>query len=186
MHPDQTKFFKTDILNVFLRLKESRARAALAEETGIGEGSVRTILGLLKGRGLLQSSRKGHSLTLLGAEWYAKLSHKAILQNQPSVQGFEAYSIAGMHLRQPLKALPSYQLRDAAVRHGALGTMIFSFTSGKLVLPPSKSVDYGRDYSVLIEGKRPKEGDMFIFVWSENNLYWTCFFWTGAICWFVL
>ena len=61
-------FTKLDILRCFLRLDRKISRKELASELRLGEGTVRTILDILKGIGLLDSSRVGHFLSGKGKE----------------------------------------------------------------------------------------------------------------------
>ena len=54
-------FTKIDLLRCFVRLNKNIGRKELSKELGLGEGTVRTILNILKSKKLLDSTKKGIS-----------------------------------------------------------------------------------------------------------------------------
>ena len=66
MTGNKPNFTNIDVLRCFLRLSKNTGRQELSRQLKLGEGTVRTILGLLKSRKLLQSTKKGHFLSKLG------------------------------------------------------------------------------------------------------------------------
>ncbi|MBW2988405.1 hypothetical protein DRJ48_00650, partial [Candidatus Woesearchaeota archaeon] len=167
MQRSQAKFYSCDVLNVFLRIKPIKSRARMALETGLGEGSVRSVLAILKEKGLIESAKQGHYLTEVGEEWYTKLKRALVMKDSIKVSGIKSNSIVCLHLRPPTTPKPSYMLRDIAVRWGASGALIFYYTGQELVLPPSKTPDYGEDYSALKKTFDLKRGDYVIVVWGS-------------------
>ena len=61
-------FTKIDVLRCFLRLKKNTGRQELARDIGLGEGTIRTILNILKSKQLLDSTKKGHFLSKKGTD----------------------------------------------------------------------------------------------------------------------
>ena len=61
-------FTKIDILRCFLRLNKNISRQELAIELELGEGTIRTILNILKSDKFLESTKKGHFLSKKGIE----------------------------------------------------------------------------------------------------------------------
>ena len=56
-----------DILRTFIKIKEPISRKDLTKELELGEGTIRTILDILKRKKLISSTRKGHFLTGKGS-----------------------------------------------------------------------------------------------------------------------
>ena len=61
-------FTKIDALRCFLRFNKNIGRQDLAKDLELGEGTVRTILEILKAKKLLDSTKRGHFLSKKGAE----------------------------------------------------------------------------------------------------------------------
>jgi len=134
-------YTKIDILRCFLRLSENIGRQELARELELGEGTIRTILNLLKNKNMLDSTKKGHILSKIGNESlmmiteHISLPKKIISQNiYPESNKF------GVQVRNISNLKNMYKLRDIAVKNGADGAIILNF-NGKLYAPES---DYGR------------------------------------------
>ena len=157
MERSQSKFFTQDILHVFLHGENSRA--ALVKATGLGEGSVRSILGILKEKGFIVSSKQGHSLTDKGKKWHEKLNNSLRIFDSP----IEDYDLA-FHIKPPITEKQSYELRDIAVRWGSKGALIFYYNGQDLLMPPSDSVDYSINFELLKEGLT--NGDYLILLWG--------------------
>jgi hypothetical protein len=165
MERSQAKFFQTEVLAVFLNLNKRKSRALLAKQSGLGEGSMRTILDILKQKALIESSRGGHVHSKAGREAYAAIKEACSIINASPVH---SCSTLCFHLSAPIKEQQSYKLRDIAVKWGAKGAYILKVVNGELVMPPSTVVDYKEDFSALKRAARPKEGDYLILVWGEE------------------
>jgi len=161
MERSQAKFFATEVLAVFLKLNTRKSRASLSKEAGLGEGSIRTILNILKHKNLIESNRKGHIHSQAGAKAYSAIRAAFSVSATDVIKG--AYCI---HVKPPLKEQKSYKLRDIAVRWGAEGAIILKCLNGQLVMPPSKEVDYEEDFSALLP--KVSEGDYLILVWGAS------------------
>ena len=61
-------FSKIDILRCFLMFDKNIGRQELSRELEMGEGTVRTILDILKSKKLLDSTKRGHFLSKKGSE----------------------------------------------------------------------------------------------------------------------
>ena len=66
MKKNMPKFDEIDILRVFLKVNKFPGRKQLAAELDIGEGSLRSILDILKKKRLLESNYQGHKLSKTG------------------------------------------------------------------------------------------------------------------------
>jgi len=167
MERTQAKFFKPDVLHVLLSLQKPVSRAGLATSTGLGEGSIRSILNILKIRGLIESSKKGHWATSRGRLMLKKVEGILTI-SKPSKLGFpKAKERLCFHIKQPISNVPSYVLRDIAVKWGASGALIFHFNGKELVMPPSKKADYKEDYSALQANLA--RGDYIALLWGSQR-----------------
>jgi len=117
----------------FYRSYRRLGRKLLVKKLGVGEGSVRTILSQLKKRGLIKSSRGGHSLTEKGEKF---------LEELPKLTEIEAGDLTlGQHdvatvVRDASRFVGSgVELRDEAVKIGAVGATVLTFRRGTLQFP---------------------------------------------------
>src|SRR3989338_3021816 len=85
--PNYTKF---DVLRCFFRIGEGISRHNLAKSLELGEGTIRTILGILKNKKLIKSTKKGHFLSSRGNSEMSKLK-----ENMALPAGIESSSIFG-------------------------------------------------------------------------------------------
>jgi len=167
MERTQAKYFKPDVLNTFLNLEKPMSRAELVARTGLGEGSMRSILNILKAKGLIQSSKRGHWATKRGLSLLRELQRQLDILEPRSLKFPKSREILCFHIRGPVNQVPSYLLRDIAVRWGATGALIFRFNGRQLVLPPSRRVDYNEDYSALTKGLEKE--DHLALLWGEHK-----------------
>jgi hypothetical protein len=127
-------FDRLDVLRCFKRIKHGISRAALTSELGLGEGTMRAVLDSLKRKGLIVSSRQGHSLTAKGEKLRSRLA--ALLETKEvSIRGF--YPARTKHtflLKLIRKIRLGYEQRDMAVRHGAEAALIMHYGT-RLLMP---------------------------------------------------
>ncbi len=157
---------KIDVLRCFLRLNEGTGRLDLAKELELGEGTVRTILGILKSKKLLSSNKKGHFLSKNGKGIFVK-----IIQSISAPKTFTAktlypeYKKIVVHVKDAYFLKQIYKLRDIAVRNGAEGTIILRFENG-LYAPES---GIRQDFGKLEEQFDLKNGDVLVIGFSNNK-----------------
>ncbi len=167
MERTQAKFFKPDVLHVLLRLQRPVSRAELAASTGLGEGSIRSILDILKNKGFVESSKKGHWVSPRGKLLLRKVDGILTISKPSKLEFPKAKERLCFHIRKPVSSVPSYVLRDIAVKWGASGALIFHFNGKELVMPPSKKADYKEDYSSLQVNLAP--GDHIALLWGSQR-----------------
>ena len=139
-------FTKIDILRCFLRFNKNIGRQELAKELEIGEGTVRTILEMLKSRKLLDSTKKGHFLSRKGEEMLNQINNVVkITKNIASKNLYPDFKKIGVLLEYGSSLKELYKLRDIAVKHGADGALILKFDKKLYALES----DFGQDYKEL-------------------------------------
>ena len=159
-------FSKIDILRCFLRLDKNIGRQELAQELELGEGTIRTILGLLKSKKLIDSTKKGHFLSKKGDEMFFKInSCISMPKNLPIRHIYPELKKVGILVKIPSNLKESYKLRDIAVKNGAEGAIILQF-NGKLQTPES---DYNYEFKELEEKFELKNNDILIVSFSNKN-----------------
>src|SRR3989338_281588 len=159
-------FTKIDILRCFLRFNKNIGRQELAKELEIGEGTVRTILEMLKSRKLLDSTKKGHFLSRKGEEMLNQINNVVkITKNIVSKNLYPDFKKIGVLLEYGSSLKELYKLRDIAVKHGADGALILKFDK-KLYAPES---DFGQDYKELEKLFNFKNDDVLVIAFSNEK-----------------
>ena len=159
-------FTKIDILRCFLRFNKNTGRKDIARELELGEGTVRTILKLLKSKKLLDSTKKGHFLNKRGAEILSQVYECISMPKNVAVQNiYPHFKKAAVLIRNLPNLKGLYKLRDIAVKNGADGAIILKF-EGKLYAPES---DYEQDYKELEKYFDFKNNDVIVIAFSNEK-----------------
>ena len=156
-----SNFTKIDILRCLLNIDKTISRLQLSKQLDLGEGTVRSILDILKENNLLVSNKKGHSLSEEGSRVSNKIMNNIDMKNIDLLTIFPDKKKTGIQIRNPKKIEKVYVLRDTAVKNGADGALILNY-DGKLKVYDS---DYEQDFSE-IENK---------FALSKNDLVVVCY-----------
>lgn len=149
----------------------SIGRIALSKRMRIGEGSVRTIIKKMVEKGIIAvDSIGGCALTGLGASIVGELKATLI-----RIKPFELVEMGietpccAIHIRSSIDKMPLTKLRDIAVRNGADGMVIFSYSGQKFALP-SIATDLSVSYLELESRLRKEfsvlEGDSIMVAFS--------------------
>ncbi len=139
---------------------ERIGRKQLAEELGVGEGSMRTILNQLKKQSLISSSRGGHALTTKGRRALGKPLE--FMQVDAGDLTVGEVDVATIVRGAAAKVKRGIEQRDEAIKVGARGATVLVFKRGKLQFPDGFArVEKGLAES-LIETFTPREGDVII------------------------
>ena len=159
-------FTKIDILRCFLKLGKSTGRKDLAHELGLGEGTVRTILNVLKSKKLLDSTKKGHFLSKKGNEMLNYILEFISIPKSISINNiypeFKKVGIVAKGISN-LKGL--YKLRDTAVKNGAEGAMILRY-HGKLYTLES---EIEHDFKELENSLELHNNDVVVIAFSNDS-----------------
>lgn len=125
---------------VLLSRGKRMGRRDLADEMGIGEGSIRSVMNILKDSRLVEVYQTGAIITELGN---ALLKRIPVIPASVVVPG----SVVGdCHWSVVVKGV-SYKIRvgreqrDAGIRAGALGCTTIVYRKGELMIPPDWVLD---------------------------------------------
>jgi predicted transcriptional regulator len=169
-------FGKAHTFLVFMMIAKERGigRQALSESTGLGQGSIRTILKSLRREGYLLSDAYGCHLTESGKQLYAKVTRKlagpiALGNSTLTVGTFQSAIL----IRSSEGVGIGIEQRDSAVREGADGATTFIVKHGKFTIPGG-SIDCEKDYPgpawlTLRKELKPSNGDAVIVSGAYNE-----------------
>lgn len=170
-------FTREHTLLAFMILAASRSigRQTLAAESGLGEGSVRTILKKFRQAGLVDIDPAGIRLTDEGVRTHKAISRTLTL---PVILGGSTITVgrwqAGILVRSSGGSISSgIQQRDASVRVGADGASSYVYRGSKFTMPGG-SHDCEKDFpggtwSTLRSELRPRNGDAIIICGARDE-----------------
>lgn len=160
-----SNFSRIDVLRCFLRFVKETGRQELAKDVELGEGTIRTILGTLKSKKLLDSTKKGHTLSKKGNKALADILKNISMVKKAAIKSIypDAKKVAVLVRNAPsLKGL--HKLRDIAVKNGADGAIILKF-DGKLYAPES---NYGKGFKELEKLFDLRKNDALVVCFSYD------------------
>jgi len=165
-------YVKTDIIRAFLLIKENISRNELVSKLGLGEGTIRTILDILKNKNLICSTKQGHSLTEEG-NLFLKKTEKSIVVKRLILEDFyPKLKKAVVLLKKADKNIKiSFEQRDIAVKQGADGAVILKFDN-KLCIPDTNinfKKNYKKAYDEILKCFDFKKGDILIICFAESS-----------------
>ena len=159
-------FSKIDVLRCFLRLGNSMGRQELASDLNLGEGTIRTILKILKSKKLLKSNNKGHHLSSKGSASLDELfNHISMPKAAVLKELYPEFKKIGLVVRHATELKSAYRLRDIAVKNGAEGALILLKQKNKIHAPES---GFDANYNVLESQFDIKEGDIIIIACADS------------------
>ena len=158
-----------DVLRTFLAIEPNISRAAIVKKLDLGEGTVRTLLDILKNKKLIKSTQRGHSYSAKGKLIVDKINKKIFSKKLKSEGIYKEYKKVALLLKNK-KINVDYKLRDIAVKNGAEGALIFVYRD-RLILPGSKDSEF-KELDKLF---KYNDNDLLIvtfsptYRWSENS-----------------
>ncbi len=169
-------FSPIHILKVILLIRDNGpiGRSRLAILTGLGEGSVKTIINRLRAANIVSSTRRGVVLTgngvRLGLLLKRLLPKAAFLPRIPITLGRYNYALLVKGMAEMVKI--GLEQRDEAVRMGALGATTIIKRGCELIMPPSLklSEEYPETSRLLLEIFNPEDRDVIIIGCADTPL----------------
>jgi hypothetical protein len=150
-------------------------RQALARQTGLGQGAIRTVLKKLREKGYADADSSGCHLSHAGNTLYKSLTTR--LSPFVQVRGYQltvGSSQAALAARGTAgKVKSGIEQRDSAIRIGAAGATTYVIRAGKFTIPGG-STDCEKDFpnrawAVLRKELRPKNGDVVILCGADDE-----------------
>ena len=160
-----SNFSKIDVLRCFMLLDKNASRSELSKVLELGEGTVRTILDILKSKGLLDSTKKGHFLSGKGLATFMKIgSGVGRLRLVAFAKFYPELKKAALIVKNIENLRQVYKLRDVAVKSGADGALILKYNK-KLTAAES---DYD-DFDEIENLFKLEENDVLIIAFSNKK-----------------
>lgn len=171
-------FTQSHLLLAFLTIgaRGQIGRQALARETGLGQGAIRTVLKKLRDGGYAEVNASGSRLTKRGRAAYsllrAKLSPIVSLDASKLTVGTRQ---AAVGIRGGARRLESgIQQRDSAILVGADGATTYAVKDSKFVIPRG-SADCEKDFpseawGIMRRKVAPKNGDAVVLCGARDDL----------------
>ncbi|MCQ2085978.1 MAG: helix-turn-helix domain-containing protein [archaeon] len=144
-HGPMSRFTDANVYWALYTLSDGRklGRKKLAEESGVGEGSMRRILKLLLDKGMVQVKRTGTTITKTGLSFLGNIPLKVVnVDIGDAVVG--CFSQAIMVYGAGSKIENGMQQRDVGIRAGANGCTTIVIRNGILMIPPDWNLDVQR------------------------------------------
>jgi len=158
-------FNELDVFRCFLSIDEKAARAELAKKLQLGEGTVKSILRILKEKKLTESTNKGHVLSEKGKKVLKDILDIITVPKMIFSKNIYPNHIkSGILVKSYKEKKKTYALRDIAVKKGSEGALIFYFDK-KLRLLES---GYKQDFSELENYFDLKKDNLLILTFSKN------------------
>ena len=159
-------YYSIDVLRCFLKLGRNFGRQGLASELELGEGTIRTILGILKSKKLLSSTKKGHFLSRKGREIFDDITQSISVPKAFTAKTiYPEYKKIAVHIKNAPALKETYRLRDIAVKNGAEGAVILKFKD-RLYAPED---DVRQNFGKLEEQFDLINGDVLIIGFSNGK-----------------
>ena len=151
-------------------------RQALARQSGLGDGAIRTVLKKLKEAGYLEVNASGGSLTGAGRRLYARTRERItgpiLLERSLLTVGNRQAAVA---VRGAALLIHDGILqRDSAIKIGASGATTYIIKGSKFTVPRG-SVDCEKDFPSPTWKKfrlefHPEDSDVLIISGSDDNM----------------
>ncbi|MBU1205153.1 MAG: DUF4443 domain-containing protein [Nanoarchaeota archaeon] len=165
-------YVKTDIIRAFLLMKENISRNELVTKLALGEGTVRTILDILKDKNLIYSTKRGHSLTEKGSLFFKKIEKSIVVKRLMLEDFYPELEKAVVLLKKADKNIKiSFEQRDIAVKQGADGAVILKFDK-ELYIPDADinfKENYKKAYDKILKCFDFKKGDILIICFAGSS-----------------
>jgi predicted transcriptional regulator len=149
-------------------------RQALARESGLGEGAIRTIIKKLKQERYIKVAASGCSLTNLGVKLYNDLKRRTpkMISIDRSSLTVGDDQIAILVRNGAAGVTAGIEQRDETIKAGAAGATTFIISRSKFCIPKGSEdceMDYpGNIWEVLRRQLDPKDGDAIIICGSSD------------------
>ena len=157
-------FTKIDLLRCLLRIEKPVSRAFLSKSLELGEGTIRSILDILKSKGYIESNNIGHYLSKTGIKFAEKIKDNITLKKIDGIPLFSNKKIVTIQIKNPAKIVNVVDLRDEAVKNGAEGVLILKYDK-KLRFYDS---DYKENLSEIEHRLKVSKNDLVIVAYADS------------------
>ena len=160
-------YTKIDILRCLLRMDNPISRSNLSKTLDLGEGTIRSILDILKENDLSESNKEGHYLSSKGDKIMQKIKNGINVKEIDFANLFPKQKKAAIQVRHPENIKKSHILRDLAVKNGADGAILLKYDKHNKKLKIF-DVDYEEDLSEIESKFSLNHEDLLIITYANS------------------
>ena len=159
-------YTKIDILRCFLRIEKPISRLELSKILELGEGTVKSILDILKENGFLDSNKNGHYLSGKGNSLISKIKNDIVIKEADLTNIFPKQKKIAVQVKNPKHVERAYILRDIAVKNGAEGAIIIRYGEDKKL--KIFDSEYKEDFSEIESKFDLDYGNIVIVAYADS------------------
>ncbi len=138
----QPNFTPLDVLRALFLIDENISRQSLVKKLELGEGTVRSILDILKQKRLIASTQQGHSLTDKGELFLEEIKNHISAPKTAKTDFYKNKKQIALLLKTKQPATITTELRDIAVRRGATAAIILVYANGNFYAEGLEKCDF--------------------------------------------
>ncbi|MAE42946.1 hypothetical protein CMO93_04185 [Candidatus Woesearchaeota archaeon] len=162
-------FRKLDIIRCLLKIDRPVSRSNLSQMLGLGEGTIRSILDILKEKDLLVSDKQGHSLSANGNSVVRKIKNYIEIGKVNLDSIYQGKKNIAIHIKNPKKIEKAVELRDTAVKNGADGALILEY-DGQIKFYESIDSDTEHNFNEIENKFDLSKDDMVIVAYADSYM----------------
>lgn len=165
-----SNFTKLDVLRCLFRIEKPLSRSALSESLELGEGTIRSILDILKGNNLLVSDKKGHYLSQKGKDLLKEANRNISISKADLSSLFprkKGIAVQIKHIKNKKDLGKAYELRDTAVKAGADGALILEYDQ-RLKLYELEDANNGYDFKEIENKFSLEKNDLVVAAYADS------------------
>lgn len=159
-------YTKIDILRCLLKIDNPISRVELSKILDLGEGTIRSILDILKENSFLDSNKNGHYLSNSGNVAINKIKNSVVMKEIDLTNVFPKQKKVAVQIKHPENLEKSYILRDIAVKNGADGAIIIEYGKDKKL--KIFDVKYEEDFSEIESKFSLNYGDLVVIAYADS------------------
>lgn len=149
-----------DVFRALLKIDGSfMSRVDLMKQLGIGEGSIRSVLDILKSKGLVGSDRTGHFIKEKGKKIIKDIQGSITLPRQVYLSMYPKKSCCAVVISNVKCKKSGISERDIAVKNKALGALVFR---NSFVIEGYSFVELKEQY------KKLKKNDCLVVTFADD------------------
>jgi len=160
-------YTKIDVIRCLLKIDKPVSRSSLSEILDLGEGTIRSILDVLKEEGLIDSNKNGHYLGSKGNNIMQRIKKDVNIKKVRLKNFFPEQKKIAVHIKSPKNVEKAYLLRDIAVKNGAEGAIILRYDKHDKKLKISDA-EIEEDFSEIESELNLSKDDLIIIAYSNS------------------
>jgi len=148
-----------DVVRVLFQIKSPVSRYDLMKRVGLGEGTIRSILDILKKNKMITSDKKGHALSKKGSDMINQLAKTMSFPKQVFLKMYEKEKSSSLLLKNIKCKRSGCRERDIAVKNGSNGALLFK---GNFIIEGYNFKELEKEY------KKLNRNDLLIVCFADN------------------